>query len=369
MKIQRIQIHSFRNIVDAELFPGEKFNIIVGNNAQGKTNILESIFLLGTMKSFRMVKNVDLITYDHPYALVKGWGVRDGVVREITLSIRSSGKKAFVDQKPVVRPADFFGTINTVVFSPEDIAMVRGLPEMRRRYLDRAIFSGDTGYLSIHHEYFKILKNRNALLKRGETDGLAVWTERLADAGARLMEKRESFIEEVQELFREYYRSIAGQEESAFLRYHSRISEANRSRSSLCDALCLALHKSIPEELRRGTTLFGPHRDDLECRLNDRPLNHHGSQGEQRSFILALKMAEIEYLRKRWGNPPVLLLDDMTSELDRNRSGNLMDFLKEKDMQVFITTTSLDMINLAGISNYSTFPVHDGKVLSEVTNV
>jgi DNA replication and repair protein RecF len=369
MKIQRIQIHSFRNIVSAELFPGERFNIIVGNNAQGKTNILESIFLLGTMKSFRMVKNADLITYNSPYAVVKGWGERDGIVREITLSISTSGKKAFVDQKPVVRPADFFGTINTVVFSPEDIAMIRGLPEMRRRYLDRAIFSGDTGYLSVHHEYFKILKNRNALLKKGETEGLHVWTERLADAGARLMEKRESFIGEIQELFKEYYRSIAGLNEDAVLRYQSRITEKNRSRSSLCDALCQALIKNSSEELRRGTTLYGPHRDDLECRLNDKPLNHHGSQGEQRSFILALKMAEIEYLRKRWGNPPILLLDDMTSELDRNRSGNLMGFLKEKDMQVFITTTSLDTINLAGISNYSTFPVHDGKVLSEVTNV
>lgn len=369
MKIQSIQIHSFRNIIKAELFPGERFNIIVGNNAQGKTNILEAIFLLGTMKSFRMVKNADLITYNCPYALVKGSGIRDGVIREIALTISASGKKAFVDQKPVIRPADFFGTINTVVFSPEDIAMVRGLPEMRRRYLDRAIFSGDTGYLSIHHEYFKILKNRNALLKRGTTDGLDVWTERLADAGARLMEKREAYIAEIQDLFREFYRSIAGLEEQAVLRYHSRITEKNRSRASLCDALSHVLVKNSSEELRRGTTLFGPHRDDLECSLNDKPLNHHGSQGEQRSFILALKMAEIEYLRKRWGNPPVLLLDDMTSELDRHRSGNLMGFLKEKDMQVFITTTSLDMINLAGISNYSTFPVHDGKVLSEVTNV
>ncbi|HOP39813.1 MAG TPA: DNA replication/repair protein RecF [Geobacteraceae bacterium] len=369
MKLHRIQIHSFRNIVYAELIPCERFNIIVGNNAQGKTNILESVFLLGTMKSFRMVKNADLITYGSPYAIIKGWGQRDGVVREIALSISNSGKKAFVDQKPVVRPTDFFGTINTVVFSPEDIAMVRGVPEMRRRYLDRAIFSGDTGYLSVHHEYFRILKQRNALLKQGEADGLPIWSERLADAGARLMEKRESFIGEISRFFTEYYCSIAGPGHKAKLRYCSRITETDRTRESLCNALYAALEKSAHEELRRGTTLIGPHRDDLECILNDKPLNHHGSQGEQRSFILALKMAEIEYLRNRWGNPPILLLDDMTSELDRNRNGNLMDFLKEKDMQVFITTTSLDNINLVGISNYSTFPVQEGRVLSEVTNV
>jgi len=369
MKLAKIQIHSFRNIMEAELFFGERFNIIIGKNAQGKTNLLEAIFLLGTMKSFRMARNGDLISYGSPLSVLKGSGTRDGVNREISLSIRESGKKAFIDGKPVIRLSDFFGNLHMVVFSPEDISMARGLPEMRRRYLDRAVFSGDTGYLSIHHEYSRILKNRNALLRLGERDGLDVWTERLADAGARLMVKRESFTGEIGVLLREFYRGIAGTGEEALIRYRSRVMTPDRSLNSMRASLRDALEKRVADELRRGTTLAGPHRDDLEFILNGKPLNHHGSQGEQRSFILALKMAEIEYLKRRWGNPPLLLLDDMTSELDRDRNGNFMGFLKEKEMQVFITTTSLDNISLGGITNYFTFPVCDGKVFPEVKNV
>lgn len=369
MKLETIQIRSFRNITEAELSFGDRFNIIVGKNAQGKTNLLESIFLLGTMKSFRMGRNGDLISYGAACSHIRGRGFRDSVRREIALSIMESGKKAFIDGKPVVRLSDFFGNLNMVVFSPEDISMARGLPEVRRRYLDRAVFSGDTGYLAIHHEYYRTLKNRNALLRLGERDGLAAWTERLAESGARLMVKRESFTEEICGILAEFYRGIAGAGEEALIRYRSRLDTRDRSVAALARSLRDTLEKRIPEELRRGTTLAGPHRDDLECLLNGKPLNHHASQGEQRSFILALKMAEIEYLKSRWGNPPLLLLDDMTSELDRDRNGNFMRFLKEKEMQVFITTTGLDNINLSGISNYSTFPVHDGKIFTEVAHV
>ncbi len=369
MKLEKIQIHSFRNIKAAHLSFGDRFNIITGNNGQGKTNLLESIFLLGTMKSFRGGRNADLISYGSEQSIIKGWGVRDGVTREISLAIFHGGKKAFVDGKPVQRLSDFFGNLNMVVFSPEDISMTRGMPEMRRRYLDRAVFSGDTAYLAIHHEYYRILKNRNALLKLGERDGLSVWSEKLADTGARLMVKRETFTREILRLLQEYYRGIAGPGEEAVIRYRSRVGVSDRSHSSLSVCLRDILGKSLPDDLRRGTTLAGPHRDDLEFVLNGKPLSHHGSQGEQRSFILALKMAEIEYLKRKWGTPPLLLLDDMTSELDRDRNGNFMKYLKEKETQVFITTTGLENINLSGISNYSTFPVSDGKFFTEVANV
>ncbi len=368
MKLTRIQVHSFRNITQAVLEPNERFNIFVGDNGHGKTNLLEAIFILGTLKSFRLVKNSDLIGYGLPYALVKGWGMRDSCMREITISIQSTGKKAFIDRKPVTRPVDFFGNLNTVVFSPEDIAMVRGLPEGRRRFLDRAIFSGDTGYLALHHEYDRILKNRNALLKREDRAGLTVWTEKLADAGARLMERRDAFVRQLGVLVQEYYSRIAGPDHRAMIHYGTKLAVQDRTRASFYVSLREALEKSVDDELRRGTTLRGPHRDDLECTLNGKPLHHHGSQGEQRSFILALKMAEIEHLRTRWNNPPILLLDDMTSELDRKRNANLMDFLRSMDMQVFITTTSITNLRLDGITSYSTFPVTNGKVITEVNH-
>ncbi|MDD3294633.1 MAG: DNA replication/repair protein RecF [Geobacteraceae bacterium] len=369
MKLFRIQVHSFRNISRADLSLSDRFNIIFGDNAQGKTNLLEAVYLLGTMKSFRMAKNSELIAYESGYSNVKGWVTRDGVERNISLSITNTGKKAAIDGKPVIRPTDFFGNLNMVVFSPEDISMVRGLPEVRRRYLDRAVFSIDTGYLGLHHDYFRILRNRNALLKQGISDGLSVWTEKLADSGARLMEKRISLVHKMDELLREFYATIAGKSHEARIFYRSRCVDPGNPSLNLRRQLHQALEQAFKDELRRGTTLAGPHRDDLEFSLNGKPLNHHGSQGEQRTFILALKMSEIESMKCRWKNPPVLLLDDMTSELDRGRNGNFINFLKEKDMQVFLTTTSLDNIDLSEISSYSTFPVQEGRISNEVENV
>lgn len=366
MKLKKLHIFSFRNIEKAELSPNERFNIFAGNNAQGKTNILESIYLLGTMKSFRMARNADLIKTGCNYSLLKGWANRDGIIREISLSIEHSGKKARVDNKSVSKPSDFFGCLNMVVFSPEDIGMVRGLPELRRRYLDRAIFSGDVGYLSAHHQFYKILKNRNSLLKCGATAGLDVWSERLAEAGARLMVARASYLKEISELLAGFYATIAGPEQQASVGYHSAVTgmelpctSVNEVRTRLLEALA----KNSAEEKRRGTTLYGPHRDDIELSLNGRMLKLHGSQGEQRSFVLALKMAEIELVKIKHSSPPVLLLDDMTSELDGDRNRNFMEFLKSKEMQVFITTTSMNNLVLAGTNNLTVFPVQEGKIL------
>jgi DNA replication and repair protein RecF len=365
MKLKKITIFSFRNIEGAEIYPDVRFNIIVGNNAQGKTNLLEAIYLLGTMKSFRLAKNPDLIKYGTSYALLKGLVDKDGISQEIILLVENSGKKVRVDNKAVAQISDFFGCLNMVVFSPDDIAMVRGLPDSRRRYLDRAIFAGDMGYLSIHQEYYRILKNRNHLLKRGDRNGLDTWTERLAEVGSRLVAKRISYLQEISKLLSEFYAIIAGPYEHAEALYRSEIIKKDGTSGSV-ETIRLELleifDRNSMEEQRRGLTLTGPHRDDIQFSMNGRFLKYYGSQGEHRSFVLALKMAEIEYIKRRYGSPPVLLLDDMTSELDMDRNHNFMEFLKRKDMQVFITTTSLDNVGLSGIQNYAVFPVKGGAI-------
>lgn len=366
MKLKKIRISSFRNIDEAELSPGDRFNIIVGKNAQGKTNILESIYLLGTMKSFRMARNTDLIKTGSPCSHLKGWVDRDGITREVFLSIEQTGKKARVDNKSVSKPSDFFGCINMVVFSPEDIAMVRGLPELRRRYLDRAVFGGDIRYLAIHQEFYKVLKNRNSLLKNGITAGLDVWTEKLAEVGSRMIFVRSSYVREISQLLTEFYATIAGSCEQAAICYRSGAGGKKGSCCTIDEAragLLETYDENLQEELRRGTTLTGPHRDDIELSLDGKVLKIHGSQGEQRSFVLALKMAEIEYIKRRYGSPPVLLLDDMTSELDGDRNRNFMEFLIRQDMQVFITTTSMENLGLTGKNNYTVYAVHGGKIV------
>lgn len=364
MKLKKLSLRSFRNLKQADLSFGDRFNIFFGNNAQGKTNLLEAIYLLGTMKSFRLARNGELVCWGAQYAVLQGLVERDGVERDISLLLEQQAKKVRVDRKPVTRLADFFGSLNVVVFSPEEMAMVKGQPDARRRILDRAIFTGDAGYLRLHHQYYLILKNRNILLRKGETAELDVWSDQLAEAGSRLIAKRIGYLGEIGPLLKEFYHAIAGGGEEAAMRYLPHLPDGDLSLNG-GSMLREALARRAAEERRRGTTLVGPHRDDVEFLLNGVSLKRFGSQGQQRSFVLALKMAEICYLEGKFGNPPILLLDDMTSELDRERNRNLMQFLEQKRMQVFITTTTLQNIMLHGAEQQRTFRIEAGQIFSE----
>jgi len=365
MILKKLYTNSFRNLEQTSLSFGDRFNIFYGDNAQGKTNLLEAIYLLGTMKSFRSTRNGELIRWGAPHGLLKGMVEKDGVTRDISLLLEKECKKARVDQKSVVKLSDFFGSLNVVVFCPEEMAMVKGSPDNRRRYLDRAIFSGDADYLHLHHDYHRIVKSRNILLKSGDSGTLDVWSEKLAEAGARLIAKRIAYLSKIEPLVRESYGAIAGGGEEASLRYLPQIPVDEPDMGVASRLLLEALVRSAAEERRRGTTLVGPHRDDLEFLLNGRAVRRHASQGQQRSFVLALKMAEIRYLETVFGNPPILLLDDMTSELDRERNRNLMEFMETRRMQVFITTTALQNVELQGTDNNRTFRIDAGRVCCE----
>lgn len=363
MKLKKLHIRDFRNIKEAEISVCDRFNLFFGRNAQGKTNLLESIYLLGAMKSFRTAKNMDLISWTAGFSILKGWVERDKVTREISLLLNEEGKKARIDSKSPATLSDFFGHLNVVVFSPEEITMVKGQPDQRRKYLDRAVFCGDVGYLALHHEYHRALKNRNALLKMGDKSGLEIWSQKLAESGCGLIEKRVAYLGEIGKLLREFYSAIAGIDENATIRYNPHLIDAERVINEGSPAFMETLARTYPEEARRGFTQVGPHRDDIEFSLAGRGLRSHGSQGELRSYILALKMAEIEYIQRKHGSPPILLLDDITSELDGERNLNLIRFLDEKEMQVFITTTDLANINTDIISRFSAFQVENGKIL------
>jgi DNA replication and repair protein RecF len=362
MKLKKLSLAFFRNLQNAELIPGSRFNILHGGNAQGKTNLLESIYLLGTMKSFRMARNSELVMWGSSCGLIEGIVERDGVAREIALTVEKAGKKVRLDHKPVAKLADFFGSLNVVVFSPEDISMVKGMPDVRRKYLDRAVFSGDASYLFFYHEYFRTLKNRNILLRNGDDGGLAVWTEKLVEAGARLIASRLAYLKEIEGLLQDFYGAIAGSGAKAGISYRSHLLAGEGLRQDVRTKLAAALANTAAEEKRAGATVVGPHRDDVDFLLGGKVLKHHASQGEQRSFVLSLKMAEIEYIQRRHGDPPVLLLDDMTSELDRERNHNLMEFLSKKEMQVFITTTARENILLDDKENSRTYLVEAGKI-------
>lgn len=363
MKLKKLSLSSFRNLEETELIPSPRFNVIFGRNAQGKTNLLESIYLLGTLKSFRTVKNSEIMNWGSCSCSIIGLVEKDDIAREIAVLVEKGGKKVRLDHKHLSRLTDFFGSLNVVIFSPEDMAMVKGMPDVRRKYLDRSIFSGDSSYLHFHHEYFRTLKNRNILLRNGGDDELQVWSEKLAETGARLITSRLAYISNIKGLLRDFYKAIAGNGAEADIAY---VPHQLDEKSLLLDgksALSAAIARSSMEERRMGATVVGPHRDDVDFLLGGKVLKHHASQGEQRSFVLALKMAEIEYIQRIHGDPPVLLLDDMTSELDKDRNRNLMDFLVKKDMQVFITTTSIDNILLDESEKKRTFMVEAGRII------
>lgn len=363
MTLSRLSVQSFRNLAPATLDFSTGFNVFYGDNAQGKTNLLEAIFLIGALKSFRMAKNSDLITWDQQFALIKGVIDDSRLRREIALMLDKGSKKVRVDNKPVTRVADFFGILTVVLFAPEELSMIRGAPDVRRRYLDRAIFAGDILYLTRHHEYSRILKQRNSLLKSGDISALHPWNEQLVHAGSQLATLRTRYLDKITGLLGDSYRKITGTDDEAGIQYRSAHWESSTDLAANTASLTEAVSRLRDQEQHQRTTLAGPHRDDILFTLNGKPLRHAASQGQQRCFVLALKMAEIEFIRNNYGQLPVLLMDDMTSELDRKRTENLSGFLYERGMQVFITTTSLEQAGIfADSGTLTTFHVKQGAV-------
>lgn len=366
MRLQRLYINGFRNLEATELPCGSGFNIFSGANGQGKTNLLEAIYLLGTLKSFRHARNRDIIRYADERAMVRGSIHRDGMDLEVAVELDPHVKHPRIDGKAVERVGDFFGHLNVVLFAPDDLAMLKGQPELRRRYLDRAVFSVDLGYLRCYHDYARALKNRNALLRSGDTGSLDAWNGQLVPAGVSLARRRASFVARMAPLVQDYYRALSGQREQVTVRYLSCLADRQGAVTAGAEeAFVRGLADAAQEELRRGTTLMGPHRDDLLFRLDDREVRHHASQGQLRSLILAVKMAEIAIAEERFGAPPILLLDDLASELDRQRTSNMLAYLKGKPIQVFITTTDQTAVPFPEGIDARLFRVEDGAVSAQ----
>jgi DNA replication and repair protein RecF len=363
VRLEQFSTHGFRNLEPAELRCGSRFNVFHGANGQGKTNLLEAIYLLGTLKSFRHARNREMIRTGAEQAAVRGIIERDQVTTDVMIELDYRIKRPRLDGKPVERLSEYFGHLNVVLFAPDDLAMLKGGPELRRRYLDRAVFSVDLGYLRCYHAFHRVLKNRNALLKSGDTRGLESWNEQLVTTGITLTGRRANYLARCAPLVREYYRTLAGNDETVTLRYESALTgDDGQMRHDAVELFHRELQGQAREELRRGTSLFGPHRDDLQFGLNGRDVRHYASQGQLRSLILAMKMAEIATAEEQFGVPPILLLDDLASELDQQRTANMLAFLDRKPIQVFITTTEPSAIPFAATAEVTTFRVDGGTV-------
>jgi len=359
MYLKNLQVNDFRNIENVVLKPDPGFNVLWGDNAQGKTNFLEAIYLLGNLRSFRGSRTEELIRHHAASGRIVGEVINRKVQRKIELSLSEGGKAARIDGKETRKAGLFMEQLRPVLFSPEEVNLVKGYPAGRRSLLDRAVFQSDPAYLERAQEYDRCLRQRNRLLRDGRTEQeIAPWTEQLIVAGARVRFDRQQYLARLLPLLQEAYRSIASGREEAALLYPVE----SGSEEDLRRRLAGELHRCRERERLLRQTLAGPHRDDPFFIVDGRPARLFGSQGQQRSCMLAFKTAQIMDLESRTGEPPVLLLDDMTSELDRRRQEFFFRFLQERRGQVFITTTDIMPLMKEGISNGRFFRVDQGNI-------
>lgn len=333
MHLASLRLRDFRNYprLDAAFTPG--FHVLLGQNAQGKTNILEAIYLLATLRSFRGVGGAQMVRHG-----AKGYFVGAAVVGASTAEIKAywspRERKLSLNGTPVRRLADYLGTLRAVVFCTEDLQLVKGTARVRRRFLDLLLAQTQPAYLPLLLRYTQALRNRNALLKHPvpDEDQLAGFTAQLVALGGQLIEARQALVPKLSPLARLAFRRIAVEADDLRLDY----------APSVKGDLAVVLASSRARERTMRTTMVGPHRDDLTLLINDQPAAQFASEGQKRTLALALKMAQAEFLTGLHGSSPVLLIDDVMGELDPRRRAGLLPLLKQAHRtggQVFMTCT------------------------------
>jgi len=331
-----------RNLRPLSLEPRERFNVFSGDNGQGKTNLLEAIFVIAALRSFRTAKLSELIAFGAARATLGARVLKDELVRLYEVELTQGGRKVTLDGKAMRPLARYFGGFNVVVFTPEDLALPRASPADRRRFLDRGVFNLRPDYLGTAQDYERVLKTRNTVLRqagderldrRRAEELLAVYDVQLAELGARVIASRQAFLEVVRGELAAAFASITRAGLAASARY------VVRSAAVTSDELIVQLQASRIKDFATNATQVGPHRDDVVFELDGRDAGTFASQGQLRAIMLAWKTAELQVLGRAHGDLPILLLDDVSSELDPQRNEFLFEHLATLAGQCFITTT------------------------------
>lgn len=368
MIINKLQLKHFRNYEELSINFNSKVNVFVGNNAQGKTNIIESIYMLAITKSHRTHLDNNLIQKDTKFAKVKGIIKKkeEKESSELEVLINSQGKKVSINKHPVKKISDYVSFFNVIIFHPDDLEILKGSPSERRKFLNIEISQLDNNYLSILNNYNTILKNRNEYLKKVNIDNydksyLDILTGQLIEYAYKIYIYRESFIRDINTAIRKINEKIKGLEDID-IKYETVISINDHDR--IKDLLKQKYEQNISREIFLSQTIIGPHRDDFIFLNNNRNIKDYGSQGQQRMAVLCLKLAEIELFKNRKGEYPVLLLDDIFSELDNTKRHNIIKYINKR-MQIMITTTDISDIEKNILEKASVFTVRKNKVIEE----
>lgn len=370
MKLTSLQLENYRNYEQIELECHPEVNILIGENAQGKTNLLESIYTLALAKSHRTSNDRELIRFDKEYAKIEGaLSYRYGEM-PLTMFITKKGKQVKINHLEQSRLTQYVGHLNVVLFAPEDLNIVKGSPQIRRRFIDMELGQISAVYLNDLAQYQRILKQKNNYLKQlqygQKTDStmLEVLNQQFATYALKVTLRREKFIEELESLAQPIHAGITDDRERLGLRYlpSLKLSDINKSETDLTEEVLTMLNDNMEREKDRGVCLFGPHRDDLAFDVNGMDAQTYGSQGQQRTTALSIKLAEIELMRIEVGEYPILLLDDVLSELDNSRQSHLLSTIQHK-VQTFVTTTSIDGIDHEIMSNAKTYRINQGEII------
>lgn len=359
MILKSLDLKNFRNY-ERETFEFDAgTNVLYGDNAQGKTNVLEAIYVAGTTKSHKGSNDKEMVRKGENDGHIRFVVEKDD--REITAEIHlhSQGKKGIaIDRVPIRKAEELLGVCHLVFFSPEDLGIIKEGPETRRHFIDMELCQMNKIYMHYLVDYRKNLKQRNALLKQildkpSLRETLEIWDQGLIENGKKIIQLRKEFIEELQIIMQKKHHMLTGGAENIVMKY-----EPNVTESAFEEKLFLAQDRDVYQ----GTTTVGPHRDDIAFLNGDEDIRKYGSQGQKRTAALSLKMAEIELVESRIGDKPILLLDDVLSELDRNRQNYLLDQIQ--GVQTLITCTGLEEFIKNGVGIDKVFHIENGGIIN-----
>ena len=351
MYLKTLHLRYFRNYQEQRVDFIAPKTILVGNNAQGKSNLLEAVELLATLRSHRMARDRDLVREGEAFGQVNATLERQTGIIDLSLTLRRGGRRTVaLNSEYLRRQLDFLGVLNAVQFSSLDLELVRGGPEQRRHWIDTLLIQLEPVYAYILQQYNQVLRQRNAFLKaRGERfevggsdsdSELAVWNAQLAAVGARVIRRRSRGIERLAPIASAWHASISDRTEILQVKYAPNVPLTQGTPEEVQQAFLEKIAQRVIAEQHQGTTLVGPHRDEIELTINQTPARQYGSQGQQRTLVLALKLAELKLIEEVIGESPLLLLDDVLAELDPNRQNQLLEAIQDR-FQTLITTTHL----------------------------
>ena len=374
MKIKSLKLLYFRNYLSTNIDVHPSLNVLVGNNANGKTNIIESIFCLALGKSYRTKSDSECIMFGETATAMSCIVNKNDRELDIMLGINNKGKSAKIAGIKKTKLTDFVGELNVVLFSPEDLQIVKGSPALRREFINREFYQFSRIYHKYYLMYQHLLKQRNSYLKdmrKNPKDEMSLayletLTSQLAKVALYITKERVSFVQDISKLTYKNMLNISNGQETLKIKYKSSVLDALNiaeinDESFTEENLTKVMMKKSFDDIMRGSTKIGPQHDDLEFYINDLDAKMYASQGQQRSIVLSLKLAEINYLKEKTGTYPVLLLDDVLSELDKNRQLKLLDAINE-NVQTFITTPSISDIKEDLLKKAKVFKIEDGNI-------